>query len=377
MFWKRITLFRLLGFAIRIDLSWFFIALLITWSLAKGLFPGMHEDLGNLTYWAMGIAGAAGLFLSIIFHEFSHALVARRYDIPIEGITLFIFGGVAEMTREPGTPRAEFRMAIAGPIASMILSAGFLATHILSVAYAWPVPAQGVLQYLGWINGILALFNLVPAFPLDGGRVLRAALWHKTRDLRQATKTAARIGSRFGLAFMIGGGFLFITGNIIGGIWWFLIGQFIRSASMVSVQQVIIRKALEGEPVWRFMRPHPISVPPSTTVRQFVEEYVYKHHHKLFPVTEGDQLLGQVGIPQVKTVKRADWDRTRVAEIAIHCTRDNTVMADEDAMEALSRMRKKGQSRLLVIAHDGHLAGILTLKDMLELFALKFDLEGR
>ena len=376
MFWKRITLFRLLGFAIRIDLSWFFIALLITWSLAKGLFPQMHEDLENLTYWTMGAAGAAGLFISIIFHEFSHALVARRYDIPIEGITLFIFGGVAEMTKEPDTPRAEFHMAIAGPIASMALSAGFLAAHSISVAYSWPVPAQGVLQYLGWINGILALFNLVPAFPLDGGRVLRAVLWQKKGDLQQATRIAARIGGRFGLAFMIGGGFLFITGNIIGGIWWFLIGQFIRSASMVSVQQVIIRRALEGEPVRRFMRPNPISVPPSATVQQFVEDYVYKHHHKLFPVIESDRLLGQVGIPQVKKVKRADWGRTRIADIAIPCTHENTAMADEDAMEALSRMRKEGQSRLLVIARDGHLAGILTLKDMLELFALKLNLEG-
>lgn len=376
MFWKRITLFKLLGFAIRVDLSWFFIALLVTWSLAKGLFPEMHEDLGNLTYWTMGIAGAAGLFLSIIFHEFSHALVARRYDIPIEGITLFIFGGVAEMTREPGTPRAEFRMAIAGPIASMMLAAGFLAAHFVSVTYVWPVPAQGVLQYLGWINGILALFNLLPAFPLDGGRVLRAALWQKKRDLGEATRIAARIGARFGLAFMIMGGLFFVSGNIIGGIWWFLIGQFIRSASMTSVQQVMIRKALEGEPVWRFMRPNPISVPPATTIRQFVEDYVYRHHHKLFPVTEGDQLLGQVGIPQIKRIKRADWNRTRVADIAIQCTPDNTIMADADAMEALARMQKKGQSRWLVIARDGRLAGILTLKDMLELFALKLDLES-
>lgn len=232
------------------------------------------------------------------------------------------------------------------------------------------------MQYLGWINGILALFNMVPAFPLDGGRVLRAALWRKKGNLREATRIASRIGGRFGLAFMIGGGFLFITGNIIGGIWWFLIGQFIRSASMVSVQQAIMRRALEGEPVWRFMKPHPIWVPPSATVRQLVEDYVYKHHHKLFPVIEGDQLLGQVGIAQVKRVKRADWDRTRIAEIAIPCTRGNTVMADEDAMEALSRMRKEGQSRLLVIARDGRLTGILTLKDMLELFALKFNLEG-
>lgn len=376
MFWKRITLFRLLGFAVRIDISWFFIALLVTWSLAKGLFPEMHEGLIAATYWTMGLAGAIGLFLSIIFHEFSHSLVARKYDIPIEGITLFIFGGVAEMTKEPGTPKAEFRMAIAGPIASLILSAGFLAAHGVAVASGWPEPIQGVLEYLGWINGILVLFNLMPAFPLDGGRVLRAALWHKTHDLRQATRRAARIGSHFGLAFMIGGGFLFITGNIIGGIWWFLIGQFIRNASAMSMQQIAVRRALEGEPVWRFMRPNPVSVPPSISVREFVEDFVYQHHHKLFPVAEDDRLLGQVGVEQVKRLDPASWEYTSVADIAVKCTPDNTVMADEDAMEALSQMRKERRSRMLVVARDGSLAGILTLKDMMELFALKFDLEG-
>lgn len=376
MFWKRITLFRLLGFTVRIDLSWFFIALLITWSLAVGLFPKMYEGLAPATYWWMGIAGALGLFASIIFHEFSHSLVARRYDIPIEGITLFIFGGVAEMTKEPGTPKAEFLMAIAGPIASFVLSGAFLTLHLISELSGWPIPTQGVLRYLGWINGVLALFNLVPAFPLDGGRVLRATLWQRSGDLRGATRIASRMGSGFGLAFMIAGGFLFISGNLIGGIWWFLIGQFMRTASMTSYQHVLLQSILKNEPVTRFMRRDPICVPASTSVGDLVENYFYRHHHKLFPVTARDTVIGQVGLADVKKISKSEWGRATVEEIAEPLSPDNTVRTDEDAMEALSRMRKESRSRLLVISPSGQLEGILTLKDLLELFALKFDLEG-
>ncbi|MBD3298763.1 MAG: site-2 protease family protein, partial [candidate division Zixibacteria bacterium] len=177
MFGKGLKLFTLSGYEVRIDPSWLILAVLVTWSLARGLFPFYYEDFSTATYWWMGIAGAIGLFLSIVFHEFSHSLIARRHGIPVKGITLFIFGGIAQMDEEPQTAKGELLMAVAGPIASVILGAAFFVLHLIATGAAWPKPVEAVLMYLGAINIILAVFNMIPAFPLDGGRVLRSILW--------------------------------------------------------------------------------------------------------------------------------------------------------------------------------------------------------
>jgi Zn-dependent protease len=322
----------------------------------------------------MGIAGALGLFGSIILHELSHSMVARRYGMPMKGITLFIFGGVAEMEDEPPHARAEFLVAIAGPIASILIAAACWGLSLAGKAAHWSTSLVGVLAYLGWINAILVAFNALPAYPLDGGRVLRSALWKWKGNLRRATCIASEVGAGFGLALIILGFLSVLGGAIVGGVWWILIGLFLRSAARMSYQQLVIRRALEGEPVRRFMKTEPKTAPPDATIKELVEDYMYRHHFKLFPVTRYGVLLGCVSTRQVKETPQSDWPSRTVQEIAEPCSSENTIGADEDALRALSKMRKADASRLMVV-QDGNLAGILTLKDLLKFIALKIELE--
>lgn len=375
MFGKRIDLFKLLGFEVRIDMSWVVLAILVAWSLSTGFFPFRYEGLSAQTYWMMGIVGAIGLFVSIIVHEMAHSLVARQYGMPITGITLFIFGGVAEMNKEPSDPRAEFMTAAAGPIASLVLAGLLYALASIAAMGGLPESVYGVVKYLAWINGLLAVFNLIPAFPLDGGRLLRAVLWARQGNLRRATRIAAGFGAGFGLFLLFLGVLQFVGGNFIGGMWWFFIGLFIRSAAAGSYRQLLVRKALAGERVRRFMKTEVIAAPPSVSLQELVDNYFYRYHHKLFPVVAGGgRLLGGVSIKQVRETPREEWGRRTVGEIAQPPSPENTIDADADALEALALMSRSGSSRLMVTT-GRHLVGIISLKDMLAFLELKVELE--
>ena len=374
MFGKRITLFKLLGFEVRIDLSWIVIAVLIAWSLSTGLFPFYYKNLSTETYWAMGIIAAVGLFISIILHEFSHSLVARHYGMPMKGITLFIFGGVAEMEEEPPSPKVELLMAGVGPLSSIAIAVFFYWISLLGKTIGWGEPINGVVEYLAVINALLAGFNLLPAFPLDGGRVLRAALWHWKRNVRWATRVSSQVGSGFGILLIVLGIFNVFRGNFIGGMWWFLIGMFLRGAAKMSYRQLMTREALEGEKVQRFMNPNPVTVAPTTTIEEFVEDYVYKYHFKMFPVANSGRAIGCITTKQVKEVPREQWRDVTVSELALECTPDTTVKPDDDAIRAISLMRRTGGSRLVVI-EDDRLVGVVSLKDMLHFLSLKVDLD--
>jgi Zn-dependent protease len=374
MFGKRISLFKLFGFEVRLDASWLLIAALVTWSLAAGIFPQAEPGLSAASYWWMGLSGAVLLFGSIIVHELFHSLAARRYGLEMSGITLFVFGGIAEMKEEPPSAKAEFMMAIAGPIASVLIGAGFYFLF-LAGRNTWPLQVVGVVQYLYWINWILAAFNMLPAFPLDGGRVLRSALWQKRGDLRSATRTAARIGGIFGILLVVLGVFQLFTGNFVGAVWWFLIGMFLRGASQTSYEQVVIKSELEGEPVSKFMREHPDTVTPDTSVEDLVNQHIYLHHHKMFPVVTGsDQLAGCVSVEQVKAVPREEWSFRPVSAIMAPCSADNTISPEKDVTEALARMQQTGARRLMVVDH-GRLVAMLSLGDLLSYMSTKVQLE--
>jgi Zn-dependent protease/CBS domain-containing protein len=375
MFGKSIRLFKIFGFSVRIDLSWLVILVLVVWSLAGGVFPQLYKGLETTTYWLMGFAAAMGLFISIVVHELCHSIVARGYGLPMTGITLFMFGGVAEMSDEPPSAKAEFMMAIAGPLSSLAIAMVFLGLSYAGDIYRWPVVVTLVLWWVGVINGVLVGFNLIPGFPLDGGRVLRSILWHIKGDLRSATHTASRVGMGFGLVLISMGIFNLLFLNPIGGLWWILIGMFVRGAASQAYQQVLIRQALHGEPVRRFMNDDPVTVPSSLSLHDLVEDYIYEHHFKMFPVVDDGRLAGCISTEQVKEVPRQEWSDRTVRDVLEPCSDDNTIAPDADAMDALVRMNRTKTSRLMVVEGD-RLAGLLALKDLLELLSLKLELEG-
>lgn len=376
MFGRKLHLFTIFGFKVSIDLSWLLLVVLVAWSLAAGLFPARFGGHAPATYWWMGAAGALGLFLSIVFHEFWHSLVARHYGLPMRGITLFIFGGVAEMEDEPQNAKTELLMAIAGPISSAVLGLLFLLAYWGSRTVKWPGPVGGVLMYLGWLNLVLAAFNMLPAFPLDGGRVLRSILWYAKADLGWSTRIASALGSGIGMLLIVLGLLTFIAGAVIPGIWYFLIGMFIRGAAQMSYRQVVIRRALGGEPIAHFMQSDPVTVPPSLSVRDLVDDYFYRYHYKMFPVSTNGNLVGYITSKQVRDIPRDQWEQRRVQDLLVPCSSQTTIPPDTDAMKALSIMNRTGNSRLMVV-EGGHLVGIITLKDMLRFLNLKLDLKGK
>ncbi|MBE0433458.1 site-2 protease family protein [candidate division WOR-3 bacterium] len=374
MFGRSIRLFTLFGFDVKIDISWLLLAFLITWSLAKGLFPHYFKDLPQAAYWWMGVFGAFGLFFSIVFHELSHSLVARRFGLPIKGITLFVFGGVAQMEQEPPSARAEFLMAIAGPASSVVLALVFFGLQTAGRAVAWPIPVTGVIGYLAFINLILAGFNMIPAFPLDGGRVLRSILWKWKGNIGWATRLSSRIGTAFGFLLIAMGMVQFFSGNLIGGIWWFMIGMFLQNAARMSYQQLITRQALEGETVMNLMIKDPVTVPPDISVKELVEEYVYKHHYKMFPVVLGGKLVGCVGTHQIREVPKNNWTQKTAGDIAHTCSKENTIDPETDIVRVLSQMKRTGNSRLMVVRNND-LLGLIALKDILNFISIKLDLD--
>ncbi|HNQ66521.1 MAG TPA: site-2 protease family protein [Smithella sp.] len=373
MFGKPVSLFSVFGFEIKVDMSWLILAALITWSLASGLFPEYYKDLPKSAYWWMGIAGAIGLFLSIIVHELTHSIVARHYGVSMKEITLFIFGGVAHMEEDPSSPKAEFMIAVVGPVSSFLLAASAFLLYKVGVYSGWPVTLTGVLNYLSWLNMILAVFNLIPAFPLDGGRILRSALWKWKKDIRWSTNIAAQIGSGFGLMLIIMGIFYIVKGNFVGGLWWFLIGLFVRAAAQSSYRQILARNLFHAKKVRDLMVTNPVTVPRAISLEDFIRDYVYKYHFQAYPVVSFGRLTGCIFLKQVASIPREQWAQHTVGSVAVPCSKEITIGPDEDANKALDLMNRTGNSRLLVVQGD-ELEGILSLKDMLALLSLKMEL---
>jgi Zn-dependent protease/CBS domain-containing protein len=374
MFGMRWRLFRLFGIPISLDASWLAILALITWTLATEIFRPQLPGLQTVDWWVLGFFTALAFFLCIVLHEMGHALVARSWGISIRGITLFLFGGVAELEGEPQSAGAEFLMAIAGPLVSAALAALFGVLALLGSRHTWDTRAVVVFQYLAWINAAVLVFNLVPAFPLDGGRVFRSILWGILGNVRRATYWASLLGQSFAWLLILVGVLELVQGKVTQGIWLGLIGMFLNHAARSSYQQILIRQALAGEPVARFMNRHPVVVSPNLDLRHLVEDFVYRYHRKAFPVASNGHLEGFITTRALERYPKGEWDRHTVAEAMSHDLGAISISPDADALSALGKMQHTGLSRLLVTDSD-QLVGIVSLKDLLRFLHLKIELE--
>ncbi len=351
MFPARFRLFSLLGFRVSIDISWFFLAFYLVLSLTTRYFPSVLPHQDTKTYVMMGIAGAAGLFLSIILHELAHAVMARQFGLPIGGITLFIFGGVAELRQEPKTPRSEFWVAIVGPIASVMIAAACYVAGTGARDAALPA-VTGVLGFLALTNTVLALFNLAPAFPLDGGRILRSILWWRTGNLRRATRIASMFGSIFGAFLVVTGLVQIANGNTLAGTWQLLIGIFLAAAASQARNQTNAAENLKGVSVADLMDRSPLSVGPDITVEALVKDFIYRLNRKFIIVAEEGKAFGYIGPDQIKRVLQSQWHDTFARAIAERFTHDTVVSPAASAIEALRKLQSNGIRHLAVL--DGN-----------------------
>jgi Zn-dependent protease/CBS domain-containing protein len=376
MFKNALDLADILGFKIRIDPSWLLIAALIVWSLANGYFPDELPGLSQLEYAALGTFSMFGLFASLILHELSHSLVARRYNLAISGITLFVFGGVAELEEEPKTPSSEFWVAIAGPIMSFCLAGSFYVLAAL-LSYLDISPTLiAVVDYLALINLILAIFNLVPAYPLDGGRIFRAALWAYKKDLLQATAIASVIGVGFGLFLVITGIFSIFSQNLIGGLWFILIGFFVISASRGSYQNLVTASLMKGINVNTLMSKNVYTAQITSSVQDVVDNIIIAKNVTFVPVLEGNHILGFVTLSMLQEIDVENRNLTLIGDIYAPKNVQNTVSSDELLEDVFKKMSSNG-IRKLIVERDGQLAGVLTLSDMLTFLAIRGGLDQK
>lgn len=349
--WKIITIW---GIPIRVHFSWLIVFGLITWSLSTYYFPKEAPALPAASYWIKGAIGASLLFVSVTFHELSHSFVSRKYRITILSITLFIFGGVAQMKGEPPTPKAEFKIAIAGPLSSFFLSGVFL------ILYS-AVSGAGVKALFWWlaqINLILGVFNLIPGFPMDGGRVLRSILWGKTKDYFHATRKASSIGQKIALFFIIFGLFSFLTG-FPGGLWLMFIGWFLYTAAQASYQQVSLQENLSGLKVKDVMVKDMVTLSSPVTLEEAVNDYFLKYGYGGFPVFDDGRFLGIITLKEVKDIPREDWAKVKVSDVLISHNREWEVSLEDDVMKALELMITKDKGRI-VVTENNKVVGLIT-----------------
>jgi len=360
-----ISLGRIFGIPIGVDYSWFLIFALLTWSLATGYYPAEFGNWPAAQYWIVGAVTVILLFGSVLLHELGHSWVALRYKIPVRNITLFLFGGIAQIGAEPPSAISEFWIAIAGPVVSLALALLFTVLKPLFSAFT---PLLALTEYLAYINGALALFNLIPGFPLDGGRVFRAIIWGITHNLRRATIIAANLGRFVAFLFILAGVWQMFTGNIANGLWIAIIGWFLESAASSQVRQQTIHDLLGDHRVSDVMRRDCTMVSHDTTLEQLVDEHILGSGRRSLIVEQDGRVAGLLTVHEIKKVPRADWLTTRAAQVMVPAAKMVSVTPDTQLTDALGEMDRDGFSQLPVIL-DGQIQGMLGRDDVISLLS--------
>lgn len=348
---------------------------LVAWTLAAGYMPSKYPGYAPQAYWLIGLASAAIIFLSVFVHELAHSYVAKKNGLSISKIILFIFGGVAQMGEEAPSPKVEFKVSLVGPATSFVIAG------LLGLAY-WTAKGMGVeaayfasLEYGALVNLLLGGFNMIPAFPLDGGRVFRAILWHRSRSLLRATQTASKVGVAFAYLFIFGGLAFLFTGFFVNGIWFMFIGLFLKNGAEASLRQTILTDALSGVIVEDIMTRNVDTIAADTSLTGVVENYFARYKHGGYPILEGGNLVGILTLQDVRKVQREDWDHVRARDVMTSITAVETASPEDTAVDALMKLSKRDVGRLPVIRH-GKLIGIITRSDLTHLIKVRTELRG-
>lgn len=370
---RGIKLFKILGIQISLDYTWFIVFGLVAWSLAQGYFPLTVPGLGIYTYVFIGIISAILLFVCVLIHELSHSYTSNRLGLDIKEIKLFIFGGVAQLTKEPEDPATELKIAVAGPAASIALAGIFwILTQLVKTFHLYPI-AAAIFEYLTTINIVLVVFNMIPGFPLDGGRVLRAIWWKKTGDIQKATQAASKAGKGFSLLLILFGFTQIFFGNFVGGLWMVFIGMFLQQAAESSYSQLLVKKALEKIKVGDAMTKNVVVLAEDSTLATAVEKYFFGYHFVGFPVASDGRIVGIITLNNARVIPKELWATTLVRDVMNRITPDIILSPEDNAMDALSRMINLDIGRVLVM-DNGKLVGIITRRDIMKLMEFKADL---
>jgi Zn-dependent protease len=372
---RGIQIFKIGGIQITLDFSWFIIFFLVLWALVYGYFPFNFPGYPRASYWAAGLVSALLLFFSILAHELMHSFVAIRSGISIPEITLFIFGGVSRISEEAKTPPMEIKIALAGPLCSFALALVFyLARMWIQTAHG--ALATAVFGYLAWINVALGAFNLVPGFPMDGGRVFRAIWWWRTGSLVQATRVASDMGKAFAWALILIGGIQIFTGGLIGGLWLIFIGMFLRGVAEQGFQELIIRQSLEGVHVREVMTHDVVSVPPDLPVSRLINDYFIKFCFRTFPVVQEGKVSGMVDLTDVKNIPEEERNRITTKQVMQPVSPEISIAPDASLADALRKMTVESLGKLIVIQGD-QMIGLITKAGLLRFLEVRQILHVR
>ena len=352
---------RILGIPIGLDYSWFVVFTLFTWVLARSYFPAEFKGWSPLLYWVVGADAVIMLFASVLLHELGHSAVALWYKIPVRNITLFLFGGVAQIGTEPPGAIAEVLIAIAGPLVSLALAFFFYTVTPLAAGME---PLFGLVKLLAYINLALVLFNLIPGYPLDGGRVFRAILWAITKNMRRATLIAANFGRFFAFGFIFFGVWQMLTGHMSGGLWIVIIGWFLDNAASGQVQHAMSHGLLEGHTVSQVGRSYCAVVPAELTLQQLVDEHIVGTGQRCFLVNREDDIVGLMTLHRINRVPRPEWATTSAAQAMLPLEQLKRVEPDTELWVALQKMDRNGVNQL-PITRDNRVIGMISREDVI------------